>query len=346
MVTHCSLEPRTFFCNFDAECLAGRFCVDNVCSDQPAESAGGEGGAGADSASGGGDAAVSGAASTDGGHAGMSTPSGGTPGSGDSGAGGGEDGGKGAGNAGAGSEAGAPDCGGYMVEMPSGRCIDWREIQRIEYHDFVLANPLPPAVPGCEDNETLEPGCEWPDFDAALAAIAVGSDDYDFWAVNRPASCVDWCDAAAYCARIDQHLCGGPFGSDAPFDDFADPTESLWSLACTQDGATDYPYGDAYVAGKCVDETTNRATQPEGTDRTTSCYGASSVYSCIKDLSGNVAEWENACDGAGGDARCRVRGGSYLDTGADVSCAASATRARLDNTDPGVGFRCCKAQCG
>ena len=85
--------------------------------------------------------------------------------------------------------------------------------------------------------------------------------------------------------------------------------------------------------------------EPEAIQRRRGCDGGESMFACIFDLSGNVAEWENSCDSEQADANCHVRGGSYLDSGAAVSCAAAATRKRLDNTDPAVGFRCCKTGC-
>lgn len=234
-----------------------------------------------------------------------------------------------------------------MIVLPSGHCIDATEVTRENYEDFLRARPATSSITACAGDD-LQPGCDWPGFDEAYEKMSQGAEEYDWVALNRPATCVDWCDAAAYCARFDKYVCGNRRGGAAAFDDFADPNESLWSMACTGAGATQYPYGDDFVAARCVDSTLVRGskpTEPEAIQRRSGCAGHESSFACIFDLSGNVAEWENSCDSERADANCHVRGGSYLDVGVDVSCAAPATRRRMDNTDPGVGFRCCKTQC-
>jgi formylglycine-generating enzyme len=234
-----------------------------------------------------------------------------------------------------------------MVVLPTGYCIDATEVSRVDYADFLRAQPAPSSLAQCAGDD-LEPGCEWPGFDEAYEKMKNGDQEYDWYALNRPATCVDWCDAAAYCERLDKHLCGNHHAVGAEFEDFANPNESLWSMACTAAGANDYPYGDEFIAGRCVDSTpvqSSAPTQPEAIARRDGCAGNKSMFACIFDLSGNVAEWENSCDSEQAGARCHVRGGSYLDSGADVSCAAAATSERSTNTDPSVGFRCCKTQC-
>lgn len=356
--TRCTLDEHVANrCARDGDCLSGRFCVRGFCSWHPEGGASGEAGSAVAGSVGkeagaagvspeptahGGEAGSSGSVDGDSGNGGTFQSEAGSSGSPQSGAGGTSSAGV-SGSAGI-AGGGSSGCGGYMVELPTGRCIDWFEIKRVEYDEFVKLDHPTPDIAGCENNQTFEPGCEWPGFAEALAARAKGQ-NYDYATIARPATCVDWCDAAAYCAVKDQYLCGNRLDEAVPFEDFADPSKSSWSLACTQAGSTAYPYGASYSAGKCVDYTTNDGARPERTDRDSSCNGTSGNFACIFDLSGNVAEWENSCDGPGEDAACRVRGGSYLDSGADVSCAASATRSRLDNTDPSVGFRCCKAQC-
>lgn len=358
--TQCTLGPLPDGCSVDSDCLDGRYCVDGRCS----EHRDGEGGAGGAAASTGGSSVGSGGGE-EGGGAGVSespeTTGGstagssagatsGVPGEGTD-AGGSEAGAGGAGGVtGAGGAAGGalgargtPVCAPDLVELATGYCMHRREVQRIEYHEFYVERESWPSISGCENNQSLVPGCDWPGFAEAFEARPSG--DYDYWSISRPATCVDWCDAAAYCAHLDQHLCAGPFGQAVPFEEFADPSKSLWSTACTQGGVSKYPYGDAEAPGRCIDATTNGASRPEGTDRTSECNGSISNYACIYDLSGNVAEWEDSCDGPGESANCRVRGGSYLDEGDATSCSASASRSRMDNMDPSVGFRCCKVEC-
>lgn len=235
----------------------------------------------------------------------------------------------------------------YMIVLPSGFCMDPTEVTRADYENFLRSNPPQSTLAACRDND-LSPGCGWPGFDEAFEKMQNGEEDYDYFAVNRPATCVDWCDAVAFCAKYDKHLCGSHGGNAVNFDSFANPTESLWSMACTSAGANDYPYGDEYVPGRCVDSAPDQGTSPSEPDaigRQFGCTGTESMFQCFDDLSGNVAEWENSCDSSELNAQCHVRGGSYLDQGEDVSCSANASRDRMDNTDPTVGFRCCKSTC-
>ena len=67
---------------------------------------------------------------------------------------------------------------------------------------------------------------------------------------------------------------------------------------------------------------------------------------------GNVAEWEDSCDGTAPTSNCRVRGGSYaagFDDPVALSCAAERTLPRVPQEGSTVaaealadiGFRCC-----
>lgn len=74
------------------------------------------------------------------------------------------------------------------------------------------------------------------------------------------------------------------------------------------------------------------------------CQGGSTgVYQ----MSGNVAEWEDSCDGTTATANCRVRGGSWADSGLGQTCASGRSVARMPaamDPDPlaDIGFRCCQ----
>jgi hypothetical protein len=58
----------------------------------------------------------------------------------------------------------------------------------------------------------------------------------------------------------------------------------------------------------------------------------------VFNMSGNVAEWENSCDGAGNG---RVRGGSRSSSPTGLRCDADALKPINDNNDPEIGVRCC-----
>jgi formylglycine-generating enzyme required for sulfatase activity len=114
--------------------------------------------------------------------------------------------------------------------------------------------------------------------------------------------------------------------------------------ACSAGGAHAFPYGDTYDPSAC-----NGKDFPDGgalrpTASLASCQGgAPGVF----DMSGNVYEWEDACEGdAGAPDFCHYRGGGYFTPGppasGNLACAGGATLMR----DPGatfldVGFRCC-----
>jgi hypothetical protein len=67
-------------------------------------------------------------------------------------------------------------------------------------------------------------------------------------------------------------------------------------------------------------------------------------YAGVYDLSGNLLEWEDSCmvDPDGGVDICRLRGGAiYAGGPSDMTCDTDSDNERLDNTPPGIGFRCC-----
>jgi formylglycine-generating enzyme required for sulfatase activity len=189
----------------------------------------------------------------------------------------------------------------------------------------------------CSGNTTFTP-----------ASDALNCTQYD--PVNNkdaPVSCVDWCDAQAFCAWAGKRLCGKIGGGANLTSDFADATKSEWFTACSHAGQNDFPYGSSYQSNACVGVdyggTRQRAVP------TASCVGG---YAGLYDLSGNVSEWENSCSGStGASDLCAYRGGSYadLDTGTTPTLRCNsgttttpklATKARSAH-DPEIGFRCC-----
>jgi formylglycine-generating enzyme required for sulfatase activity len=193
--------------------------------------------------------------------------------------------------------------------------IDRHEVTQRAYEDF-LARATHPAVPGCDWNEDLQPDA------ACLARPEVVQAD------DRPAVCLDVCDAASFCVAAGKHLCAGdPSATEAK-------DQSDWVRACTNDGrTTQFPYPGDGVDGRCnVDST---AATPPG------AYATCTSMSGAMDLSGNVAEWTLPCEGAGPDAVCPARGGSFLDT--DIASARCASQVFLpaNARSSYVGFRCC-----
>lgn len=72
------------------------------------------------------------------------------------------------------------------------------------------------------------------------------------------------------------------------------------------------------------------------------CHSPDAPYDAVSDMSGNVAEWDNGCDGDDPDSPCRVRGGSYEHQNHGLRCAMGENlRWPRMRTQAGVGFRCC-----
>lgn len=193
--------------------------------------------------------------------------------------------------------------------------IDREEVTQRAYDEF-LASQAQPLVSGCEWNEDLRP-------DSACLARPETAE-----AGDRPMVCVDVCDAAAFCVAMGKRLCGGdPSVTDAA-------ARSDWVRACMNDGrTTQYPYPGDGVEGRCnVDSAA--ALPPGSLETCTSLSGA-------MDLSGNVAEWTFPCDGAGAEAACPVRGGSFIDVDLTSARCASQVSLPANTTSSYVGFRCC-----
>ncbi len=199
----------------------------------------------------------------------------------------------------------------------AGSCVDATEVTNAEYASFLASSPDPGGQPArCAWNTTFVPG-DWP----------VTADEKE-WPVTE----VDWCDAHAYCLWAGKRLCGEG--------DVTAPRSGTWFAACSNGGRTEYPYGDAFQPTSCRSSEIPGTEDPGPVATMPSCQGGPAG---IYDMSGNAAEWEDACEEGSPDAavpRCRVRGGSYRDTMEGLSCDSFELET-LSAQHGDLGFRCC-----
>jgi formylglycine-generating enzyme required for sulfatase activity len=254
---------------------------------------------------------------------------------------------------------GTPGCGecpgGGMVTVAvpggPGYRIDAVEVTNSAYAAFLASPPaLDGQTPVCSFNHSFQPGVqsplrggqphECPDVD--FVSEVAGHPDW-------PVSCVDWCDALAYCQWAGKELCGGlsagalsgvvTVGSAEP-PTFDNPEGSAWYRACSNGGTQSYPYGASYAAGTCNDN--SGPVTPVDVGATAECEGG---YPGIFDMSGNIEEltaecWDTAVPG------CMRRGGGFYhsDAGGDVylACTSAYYNDRAFQS-PTSGLRCCAA---
>jgi len=220
-----------------------------------------------------------------------------------------------------------------MVKLPEGYCIDRTEVTRGQYAAWLSTNP---STAGQISD------CTWNTSFATDASCMRLSDVYQgSGSENHPQLCVDWCDAYAYCQGVGKRLCGKIGGGSNGYSDYANAALDQWHNACVSDGADNtYPYGNTYQPDYCngVDHR-GGTTVPVGS--MTTCQSSVPGYEGVYDLSGNVMEWEDSCDGVGQSALCRVRDASFgFGVRGYLRCDFGdyANRNFLRND---LGFRCC-----
>ena len=232
--------------------------------------------------------------------------------------------------------SGCPGTGGpSMVKLPQGYCIDSTEVTRSQYAAWlstISANAI---------NTQDSTNCSWNTTFTPDATCMASSDVCQGTACgNHPQACVDWCDAYVYCKGVGKRLCGAIAGGQVAFASYADSTTSQWYSACSSAGTFAYPYGNTRSTTICNGPdywAANATLTTTSVGSLTGCQ-APSPYDGVYDLSGNVDEWEDSCDGTGRTSLCRIRGGAFAMSGLACGDQAEATRGLASGV---VGFRCC-----
>jgi hypothetical protein len=211
-------------------------------------------------------------------------------------------------------------------------CVDTTEVTVAQYKAFVAANiPFTGQPAQCAFNSS------W-----TVHSTPNGMCDFNSSAAaNNPATCIDWCDAYAYCKWAGKRLCGKIGGGPEDYTTTTS-TSDQWFVACSNGNTTTLPYGSAYIRGVC-NVYNGAAVSITAVMTFPSCKGVSPNYSSIFDMSGNAAEWADSCIDQSGTYYCHSRGGSVSVMAEDptqFNCA-TADAWPVDLTSTWQGFRCC-----
>jgi len=259
-------------------------------------------------------------------------------------------------------------------------CIDEIEVTKYQYNKFITANvPINDQIAVCKPptNTEFVPRGAWP---PASAPPNINSPNVGkAYNLSLPVHYVDWCDAYAYCKWANKQLCGAVTGGSVAFDRADQADAGAWYNACSAQGTKPWPFGTIWEPrcnggqGLSLPEDAGGPIAQQGngygfggSNQDRGIYASNNGdvngnYTIIHfaqcaggvtglyHMTGNVAEWEDSCDGTEADASCRVRGGSYtsgVDNQAGLACATTRSEQRVPpvaDPDPlaDIGFRCC-----
>ena len=208
---------------------------------------------------------------------------------------------------------GCPTGHGGMVVVDAGGlffCIDATEVRNDEYDKFLKATDGGKVDSGFDAG--VPSSCA---FNTTYARVGATPGD----PADLPAAGMDWCDAYAFCHWAGKRLCGKQIANDA--------STGEWYAACSKGGTQPVPYGAAYEAGACNDNSGS----PSAVGSRASCQGSTSG---LYDMNGNLSELVDNCTATG----CTTMGGYF---GWPGSVCVTDFEYPRPQTDPTIGFRCC-----
>jgi sulfatase modifying factor 1 len=222
------------------------------------------------------------------------------------------------------STTGCPTGRGPAMVVADSFCIDSTEVTSAQYNDFLLAGPALTGQPSaCSWNSSYLPGNGW---------------TYTPSEATLPIASVNWCQAHAFCEWAGKHLCGKVGGGSADFANFASSDNEHY-MACSNASTRIYPYGNAFQPDAC-NGTERDAGQVLPVGSLSGCQGG---VPGLFDMSGNVEEWQDACQSnSGPDDQCLDGTGAF-----DYGDPPTGTRCDFADSDmrngqyPDLGFRCC-----
>jgi formylglycine-generating enzyme required for sulfatase activity len=238
-------------------------------------------------------------------------------------------------------------------------CIDETEVANGDYDRFVRANQsISQQDRGCAmTNTNYTPSGAWP----PVQPLSVG--------YALPVRYVDWCDATAFCLWAGKQLCGAIGGTSIDISSDAGDAGGIgeatsyvsgaWMNACSAEGQNTFPYGTTYDGSLCNGQyNTEDAAAGPFTVAAVSAWNDTGTFQNIPTgpafracqggstglygMSGNVAEWEDACT-TDSSPSCLARGGSYL-SNQDTAALACSGYEQIDRMTrrADLGFRCCQ----
>lgn len=219
-----------------------------------------------------------------------------------------------------------------MIEA-DGYCIDSTEVTIAQYMQFVTDGGAGVSqAPVCAWNVTYAPAIDG----TGDPRCTPGNVD-PLVRPDNPITCVDWCDAFAYCEWAGKRLCGAITGGSLTYDNIT--ANSQWYLACATTASNTYP-NDSNDGGSCI--LGGSGSIPVGTS------GCNGGYPGLSDMVGNVEEWVDSCDnageadGGGGTSfdRCHDLGDEWDRNFQGNGCPNFDDDNRRE-TWAGIGFRCC-----